>query len=109
MRVEQDVNLVFRNKFSKILGQPQDEVLLTTDRQLKHYKANEDRISLKVGPLFWKYCGETGNVQYYQRCIRIEKSDCALQSLLGEFGKHPEPAKPLLPTEKFFVNRTQHK
>ena len=32
-----------------------DIVLLKTDRQFKHYKANEDRIILKDGLLFRKY------------------------------------------------------
>ena len=45
-RVEQDADLVLRNQKLKIFGQPHDDVLLTTDRRFKHYKANEDRIIL---------------------------------------------------------------
>ena len=53
-RVQQDVDLVLKNTKLKILGQPHDEVLMMTDSRYKNYKANEDRIILKVGPLFRK-------------------------------------------------------
>ena len=69
IRVEQDGDLVLKNLKLKILGQPHDEVLLTTFRRSKHFKANEDRIILKYGLLFRKYYGETGNVKYYQILI----------------------------------------
>ena len=64
MRVEQNADLVLKNLKLKILGQPHDNVLLTTERRFKHYKANEDRIILKDGLLFRKNYGETGSVQY---------------------------------------------
>ena len=51
IRVEQDFGLVLENIKLKALGQLHDEVLLTTDRQLKHYKANEERIMLTDGLL----------------------------------------------------------
>ena len=54
IRVEQDVHLILKNLKLKILDQPYEEVLLTTDRLFKHYKANEDRIILKDGVLFRK-------------------------------------------------------
>ena len=47
IRVEQDADLVLKNLKLKILGQLYDDVLLTTDRPFRHYKANEDRIILK--------------------------------------------------------------
>ena len=65
IRVEQDVDLALKNLKLKILDQPYDEVLLTTDKRFKHYKAHEDRIILKDGLLFRKYYGETGNIKYY--------------------------------------------
>ena len=46
-RVQQNADIVLKNPKLKILGQPHDDVLLTTDRRFKHYKANEDRIILK--------------------------------------------------------------
>ena len=49
IRVEQDADLVLKNLKLKIVGQPRDDVLLTTDRRFKHYKANENRIILKDG------------------------------------------------------------
>ena len=55
IRVEQDADLVLKNLKLTILGQPHDDVLLTTDRRFKHYKANEDRIILKDGLLLRKY------------------------------------------------------
>ena len=36
IRVEQDADLVLKNLKIKILGQPHDDVLLTTDRRFKH-------------------------------------------------------------------------
>ena len=62
-RVHQDADLVLKNIKLKILGQPHDDVLLTTDRRFKHYKANEDRIILKDGLLLRKDYGETGSVK----------------------------------------------
>ena len=64
MREEQDVDLVLKKMKLKILGQPHDEVLMTTDPRYKYYKANEDRINLKNGLLLRKYFGETGRVKY---------------------------------------------
>ena len=96
IRVEQDVDLVLKNLKLKILGQPYDEMLLTTDKQFKPYKANEDRIILKDGLLFWKYYGETGNIKYYQILIPKELVDKVLRSLHGELGKHPGITKTII-------------
>ena len=63
IRIEQNVDLVLKNMKLKILGQPHDEVLITTESRYKHYKANEDRKILKLGLMFKKYFGETGSVQ----------------------------------------------
>ena len=88
IRVEQDADLVLKNLKLKILGQPQDDVLLATERRYKHYKANEDRIILKDGLLFRKYYGETGSVKYYQILIPKQLVNEVLRNLHGEFGKH---------------------
>ena len=69
IKVEQDADHVLKSVNLKILGQPFDDVLLTTDRRDKHYKANEDRIILEDGLLFRKYYGETGSAKYYQNLI----------------------------------------
>ena len=50
--VEHDVDLVLKSSKLKILGQPDDEVLLTTDRRFKHYKTKEDCIIVKDRLLF---------------------------------------------------------
>ena len=57
IRVQQGADLVLKNLKLKILGQPHDDVLLTTERRFKHYKANEDRNILKDGLLFRKNHG----------------------------------------------------
>ena len=88
-RVEQDVELVLKNKKLKILGQPYDEVLIITDSRYKNYKANEDRINLKDDLVFRKNFGETGRVKYYQILIPMQLVKEVLRSLHGEFGKHP--------------------
>ena len=65
IRVEQDADSVLKSLKLKRPEQPHDNVLLTTDRRFKHYKANEDRITLKDGLLFRKNYGETGSVKDY--------------------------------------------
>ena len=89
IRVEQDANLVLKNLKLKILSQPHDDELLTTDRRFKHYKANEDGIILKDGLLLRKYYRETGSVKHYQFLIPKQLVNEVLRSLHGEFGKHP--------------------
>ena len=88
-RAEQDAHLILKNLKLKILGQRNDDVLLTTDSQFKHYKANEDRIILKDGLMFRKNYGETSSVKYYQIFIPKQLVNEVLRSLHGEFGKHP--------------------
>ena len=88
IRVEQDADLVLKNPKLKMLGQPQDDVLLTTERRFKHYKANEDRIILKYGLLFRKNCEETGSVKYCHILIPEQHVNEVLRSLHGVFGKH---------------------
>ena len=96
IRVEQDADLVLKNIKFKLLGQPHDDMLLTTDTQFKHYKANEDRIILKDGFLFRKYYGEIGSVKYYQIFIPKQLVIEVLRSLHGEFGKHPGITKTII-------------
>ena len=64
IRVEQHADLLLKNLKLKVVGQPHDNVPLTTDRRFKHYKANEERIILKIGLLFRKRYGKTGSVKY---------------------------------------------
>ena len=96
IRVEQDVYLVLKNLKLKVLDQPHDDVLLTTDRRFKHYKANEDRIILKDGLLLRKYYGESSSVKYYQILIPKPLVNEVLQSLHKEFGKHPGITKTII-------------
>ena len=87
----------------KILGQPRDDVLLTTDRRFQHYKANEDRINLKDGLLFRKYYRETGSVKCYQILIPKQLFNEILRSLHGEFGKPPGITKAIIEyREKYY-------
>ena len=89
IRAEQVADLVLKNLKLKILGQPHDDVLLTTNRTFKHYKANEDRIILKDGLLLRKYYGDTGSVKYYQILIPKQLVNEVLRSFHGDFGKQP--------------------
>ena len=95
-RVEQDADLVLKNLKLKILGQPHDDVLLATDRRFKDYKANEDRIILKDGLLFWKYYGEAGSLKYYQILIPKQLVIEVVRNLHGEIGKHPGITKTII-------------
>ena len=88
IRVLQYAELVLQNLKLKILGQPHDDVLLTTDKRFKHYKANEDRIVLKDGLLFRKYYGEISSVKFYQILIPKQLVSEVLRSLHGDFGRH---------------------
>ena len=106
IRVEQDADLVLKNLKLKILGQPHDDVLLTTDSRFKHYKANEDRIILKDGLLFRRYYGETGSVKYYQILIPNQLVNEVLRSLHGEFGKRPGITKTIIAyRQKYYYPR----
>ena len=103
IRVEQDVDLVLKNKKLKILGQPYDEVLMITDSRYKNYKANEDRIILKDSLLFRKYFGETGSVKYYQIIIPKQLVKEVLRSLHGACGEHPGIYKTIIAyREKYY-------
>ena len=93
IRVKQDADLVLKNIKLKIHAQPHDDVLLTTDRQFRHYKANEDRIILKDGLLFRKYNQKTVIVKYYQTFTRKQLVNEVLRSLHREGGKHPRITK----------------
>ena len=102
-RVKQDADLILKNLKLKILGQPYDDVLLTTDRRFTHYKANEDRIILKDGLLLRKNYGDTGSVKYYQILIPKQLINEALRSLHGDFGKHPGITKTIIAyREKYY-------
>ena len=89
IRVEQVADLVLKNLELKLLGQPHDDVLLTTNRRFKHYKANDDSIILKDGLLFRKYYVDTGNVKNYQILITKQLVNEVLRSLHGESGNYP--------------------
>ena len=103
IRLEQDADLLLKNLKLKILGQPHDDVLLTTDRRFKHYKANEDRIILKDGLLFRRNYGETGSVKNYQTLIPKQLVNEVLRSLHGEFGKYPGITKTIIAyREKYY-------
>ena len=104
IRVEKDVNLVLKNMKLKKQGQHHDEMLLTTDRRLKHWKANEDRIILENGLLFRKYHGETGIVKKYQILIPKQFVNEVLQSLHGEVGRHPRLTKLIVAYRKKYCH-----
>ena len=102
-QVEQDADLILKNLKLKIFGQTYDDVLLTTDRRFKHYKANEDRFILKGELLLRKYYGDTGNVKYYQSLIPKQLVNEVLRSLHGDFGKHPGITKTIIAyREKYY-------
>ena len=103
IRVEQDTDLVLKNLKLEILGQPYDDVLLTTDRRFQHYKANEDRIILKDGLLLRKYYGDTGNLKYYQILTPKQLVNEVLRSLHGDFARHPGITKTIIAyREKYY-------
>ena len=97
---------MLKNRKSKILGQPHDEVLMITDSRYKNYKANENRIIFKDGPLLRKYFGETGSIKYYQVLNPKQLVKKVLRSLHGEFGKHPGIFKTIIAfREKYYFTK----
>ena len=112
IRVEQDADLVLKILKLKILDQLHDDVLLTTDRRVKHYKANADRIILKNGLVFRKHYGETGSVKYNQNLIPKQLVKEVLRCLHGDFGKHPGITKtiiayPIIVRKYYYPNMAQ--
>ena len=91
--MEPDVGPVLKNRNLNKRSQPHDEVVLKTDSLFKHYEANEDPIILKDNPLFQKDYGETGSVRHCPFLVPKQLVDDVLQSLPGEFEKHPWIAK----------------
>ena len=78
-------------------------MLLSTDRQFKHYKANDDGIILKDGLLFTEYYGETSSVKYYQILIPEQLVNEVLWNLHREFGNHPGITKTIIAyREKYY-------
>ena len=67
--IKQNVDPVLMKSKLKTDVQPDDEVLLTTERQDKHYKANEDLLIFEDGLLFRKYYRDIGSVKYHQVLI----------------------------------------
>ena len=96
IRVEQDIDTVVKSLKLKILGQPQDEVLLTSYSRFEHYEANGDRIVLRNVLLFRKSYGEIGSFKYYQLLKPKQLVDEVLRSLHWEFGKHPGFTKAII-------------
>ena len=96
MGVAQNADLVLKNLKLEIIGQPHDNVPLTTDRRFKHYKAIEERNILKSGLVIRKYYGETSIVKYYQIVIPKQLVNEVLRSLFGDFGKHPGITKTII-------------
>ena len=96
IRVEQDADLVLKNLKLKILRQPHDVVLLATDRRYKHYKANGDRIILKIDNR-WTPIPEIlalSTTKFSYRSSLLIKE--VLRNLHGEFGKHPGLTKTII-------------
>ena len=96
IRVEQDVDLALKNMKLKNLSQAHHEMLLMTDSRYEHYKAKEDGIILKDGPLFGKVFGETCIVKSHQILNPKQLVNEVLHSLHGEFVKHPGIAKTII-------------
>ena len=88
IREEQDNDLVLKNLKLNILGQPFEEVLLTTERQYKHYKTNEERIILKSGLHLRTKYGQTGSVKHYQVFAPQKFVEEVLRSLHADFVRH---------------------
>ena len=110
IRVEQDVDLVFKIVNLKTLGQPHDEMLMMADSRYKPYNANEDRLVFKDD----NYCSgiffeEAGIVKYYQILIPNQIVDEVFRSLHKEFGKHPVITRTIIAyiEEFYFPKRVQ--
>ena len=104
-QIRVEVDRALKNLKLKILGQPHDEVFLTTDPRYKHYEAKEDRIILKDGLLLKKCFGETGRVKDHLTLIPKELVNEVLRSLHREFGKHSGLTKAIIVSGKKYINQ----
>ena len=93
IRAEQDVELLLQNSKLKLLSRPYDEVLTTTDRRNKHYKANEGRVIHKKSLPFGQYYGKAGSLKSYQSLKPNQLFDQVPWNLHGDFGMYPGSTK----------------
>ena len=98
VRLEQNVDLLLKYSKLNLIRKPRNEVLLTIERQFKHQKANEDRIVLKDGLLFWKNNGESGRAKELQNLNPKQLVDEVLQTLHAEIGEHSGNTKTIRAT-----------
>ena len=73
----------------KIVGQSDGDVILTTNRRFKYFKANEDLFNLKEGLLFRKYYKENSSVKYCQNLITKQLVNEELLKIHEESEKQP--------------------
>ena len=97
---EHGIDLLSKNLILKVLGQANEEVLITTNPRYKQYKANEDRKNLEVNQMFRQFYGKTGSVKYYQLLDFLKKFQIikqlfnkVLRISHGEVMKHPGRTK----------------
>ena len=106
-RIEKNVDIVLKNMKLKILGQPHEEVLTTTDTRYKYNKANEDRTHLKDGLESRIHFRETGSVKNYLILISKQLDNEVLYSFHGVFGKQPGINKLIIAyRERYYLPKT---
>ena len=92
-RVEQDVDLVLKNTKIRILGQPHEEMLNTTDSRYKHYKSNEDCIFHKDGLFsrnFWEKLVASNSTNSSSRSNKLMKYSGACTESLENTREMPK-------------------
>ena len=103
IREDQYVDLVWKNLKLKFLGQPYEELLITTDPRYKHYKANEDRNILNNGLLFMMFNAGTGSVNTTKFSSQSNSSMKFSEVCTVNLESKPELPRQKLPTGKSFI------
>ena len=89
IRLEQKIDIVFRNLRAKIEGNPIDEIELASNYRYQHYLQNKTRIEIKQEVLTQKFYTDTGTKSHYQILLPIQLLDERLQALHGHNSNHP--------------------
>ena len=89
MRHQQDQDNVLRNYKLRLLKEPYNEQLLASDPHAARYIAQDSRIFLKDGLLYWQYFDHAGKVKFLQTLLPEHLIESFFLAHHGQAGKHP--------------------
>ena len=108
IRVVPILDLTPKSTRLKLMGQPYDELLMSSNSRHKLYKAKNDRITLKGGPSFQNWHKETVDVKYQNFSILKHFVNEVLRHLPGESGRHPGIGRSIIAYRRKFYFQKRH-